>query len=197
MQENGDLSYSIQDEALKAAEAIRMGKVILYPTDTIWGLGCDIFNENAVKRIYEIKERPLNKPFILLVSNLEMLKRYVFIHPRVETLLVYHQKPLTLIYPKVEHLPDYLCGEDGSIAIRLTHDSFCQYLINKIDKPIISTSANLGGQPFPQNFSDVSSEIKEMVDYTVELNIVKSDEEAQPSIIATFNHKGELNFIRT
>ena len=197
MQEKVELSDSIHEEGLKAAEAIRMGKVILYPTDTIWGLGCDIFNHNAVKRIFEIKARPENKPFILLVSSLQMLKRYVYIHPRVETLLAYHQKPLTLIYPKVRNLPEYLLAEDGSIAIRLGHDPFCKFLIDKIDKPIISTSANIGGEPFPKSFNEISPTVKEMVDHTVQLNIEKAEEEAQPSIIATFNHKGELDFLRT
>jgi L-threonylcarbamoyladenylate synthase len=196
MQENSELSYTLQQEVEKAASIIRRGRVILYPTDTIWGLGCDIYNESAVKRIYEIKERPSDKPFILLVSSIEMLKRYIVdIHPRVETLLTHHVQPLTIIYEANEELPPYLVAPDGTVAIRVTHDPFCKALIHLIDQPIISTSANVSNEDFPTSFDMISPQILEMTDDIIHINM-PTDGERAPSVIASFNHKGELEILR-
>jgi len=171
------------------------GGIILYPTDTIWGIGCDAFELEAVEKIYKIKNRPREMPFVLLVSSIVMLKRYVNIHPRLETLLVYHKKPLTLIYDEVYGLPESILSEDGTIGIRVTHDPFCQDVINRLDAPIVSTSANVSGEKFPKFYDEVSSEIIDLMDYSVKYR--RDDrEEKIPSVIAEFNKKGELIFIR-
>ena len=198
MQENGHLSSIIQDEVERAALALRKGYVILYPTDTVWGLGCDLFNESAVKRIFEIKQRSEDKPLVLLVSDIEMLKRFIDrIHPRIETLLSHHVQPLTLIYKASEALPGYLTSPEGTVAIRVTHDEFCQKLIGKIRQPLISTSANCSGKPHPGSYSEIDSRIIEMTDEIINRELESEIAPHAPSVIATINHKGELDFIRT
>jgi len=113
MIQNDQLSLVMRQEIDKAVQALRRGLVILYPTDTIWGLGCDITNKSAVERVFEIKERPTNKPLIILVDSVSMLKQCIgSIHPRIETLLVVHDQPLTIIYPANEALPSYLTSEE-------------------------------------------------------------------------------------
>ncbi len=171
------------------------GKIILYPTDTIWGLGCDINCLEAIYRIYDIKKRPLNKPFIILVSGLDMLKKYVMeIHPRVETLLLYHKRPLTIIYKKARNVPDILT-KNGSIAIRIVKDPVIAGLIHEYGSPIVSTSANIADDPSPTNFKSISDKIKKSVDYIFKYK--QNDlEDAPPSVIASYNKNGSLKFIR-
>lgn len=178
-------------------DAFRNGKVILFPTDTIWGLGCSIHNLDAVHRIYTIKKRELSKPFPILVDSIEMLKEYTNnIHPRVETLLTHHTYPLTLIYPEAKDIDPPVADVSGSIAIRIVQDSFCAELIRKIGAPIVATSANLSGESFPRNFSEISEDIKSEVDLVV---AYRQDEKkhGEPSIIAKYDHQGNLNFLRT
>jgi len=157
----------IIDEAL---EVVQKGGIILYPTDTIWGLGCDPFDQTAVDKILKLKNREPEKAFILLVSSVDMLKKYVLrLHPRIETLLSYHKRPLTIVYDNPVNLPESIIAKDGTIGIRVTTDSFCRHFIDKLGKPLVSTSANVSGQPFPPNFSAISTEIKEGVDHVVNL----------------------------
>ncbi|MBT8219561.1 MAG: threonylcarbamoyl-AMP synthase [Bacteroidia bacterium] len=181
----------------KAVDVINRGGILLYPTDTIWGLGCDPFNSKAIEKVLQLKKRDADKAFILLVDSIDMLKKYIDrLHPRVETLLFYNTRPLTIIYDNPVHLPEEIISSDGSIAIRVTTDPFCKHLIHHFGKPIISTSANVSGEPYPPNFSAISSEIISGVDYVV--NIRQTEEkEVQPSVIATVNSKGELEFIRS
>lgn len=187
------LDYFDELEAINGT--LTNGGIVLYPTDTIWGIGCDPFQLESVEKIYKIKNRARSLPFILLVSSIKMLKRYVYIHPRLETLLVYHKKPLTLIYTEVDGLPESILSEDGTIAIRVTLDPFCQDVIERLDTPIVSTSANVSGEPFPKCFDDVSADIIRNMDYIV--NYRKTEVmEAEPSVLAEFNHKGDLIFIR-
>lgn len=197
MQDYIELSATLQEEVVRTVAALKKGYVILYPTDTIWGLGCDPENAAAVKRVYEIKRRPESQPLVLLVDSIEMLKTFVYrIHPRVETLLMHHVQPLTIIYPHGQNLPPHLITEDGSIGIRVCKDPYCQAVIRHFGKPLISTSANISGDKSPTSFSTISNEVKEMSDYIVPLY---HDDlmEKEPSIIATYNHKGELEFIRS
>ncbi len=171
------------------------GKIILYPTDTIWGLGCDINFQEAIYRIYDIKKRPLDKPFIILVSDLDMLKKYVVdIHPRVETLLLYHKRPLTIIYKKAKNVPDILT-KNGSIAIRIVMEPILAKLIQEYGRPIVSTSANIANEPNPANFRSISDKIKKSVDYIFKYkqNDLKA---APPSVIASYNKNGRLKFLR-
>lgn len=180
----------------EVVEMVKRGQVILYPTDTIWGLGCDAKNEKAVLRIYKIKKRPLDQPMIILVDSIEMLKEYVSrIHPRVETLLSMHQQPLTVIYPHGNQLPEVVTGGKKTVGIRVVRDAFCQEIIRQLGGPIVSTSANVTGKPWPKGFGEISSEILKASDYVVRY---RRDEKAtgEPSVIATFNAKGVLNFIR-
>ena len=181
----------------ETAAILRQGKTILYPTDTIWGLGCDATNSSAVKRIFEIKQRSPEKAFILLVDSVKMLKQYVKdIHPRVETLLVHHKRPLTLIYKEAQNLPKISSSQDKSIGIRIANDEFCQNVIAKLGRPIISTSANKSEAPTPRYFNEISNSIKAEVDHIV--NYRQDDETPRlPSIIATFNKDGELVVIRS
>ena len=180
----------------EALEVVENGGVILYPTDTIWGLGCDPFDTDAVKKIFDLKNRDSEKAFILLVNSVDMLKQYVAkLHPRIETLLAYHTRPLSIIYDNPINLPESIIAKDGTIGIRVTQDSFCKHFIDRLGKPLVSTSANISGQPFPPNFSAISSEIIEGVDYVVALR-QNEDKEVQPSVVASINKQGELEFLR-
>ena len=172
------------------------GGTILYPTDTIWGLGCDATNPEAVGKIYELKHRQLDKPFVLLVSSLEMLKDYVeHVHPRVETLLLFHQRPLTIIYEKAKNLPSISHGSNGSVAIRVTLDPFCKELIEAFGKPLVSTSANISNEPFPNHFGEISSAVIVGVDHVVKYRTMDKNMN-QPSVIAKLGGNGELEFLR-
>jgi len=180
----------------QTAAILRSGKTILYPTDTIWGLGCDATNSYAVDRIYEIKQRSKDLPFVLLVDSIEMLKKYIKnLHPRVETLLVHHKRPLTLIYNNPVNLPAFVLAKDESVGIRIVMDDFCKSVIKKIGRPIVSTSANISTQAAPKFFREISQEIINAVDYTVPYR-QHEDKHANASIIATFNSEGELIIIR-
>jgi len=148
---------------------LRQGKVMLYPTDTIWGIGCDATNLSAVKYVYEIKQRDRNKPCILLLDSIEHLKKYVSnLHPRIENLLLHYQKPISIIYKANDLLHPDLLNHDGTIAIRIIHHPFCKSLIKDLGRPIISTSANMQGEPFPQSFAEVTENIKNGVDFIVD-----------------------------
>lgn len=144
------------------------GGVILYPTDTIWGLGCDATNSQAVKRIYDIKKRPTNNPFIVLVHSEAMLLKFVEDIPEIAFELIENtQQPLTLIFPKAKNVSPNVCGKDGSIAIRVVNEPFCKALISTFKKPIVSTSANISGEIPPSIFSEIQQAIKQSVDYIV------------------------------
>ncbi len=196
MHETQELSLIIQEEARKAVLSIKKGRVLLYPSDTLWGLGCDITNKSAVARIYEIKQRDPNKPFILLVDSIEMLKRYIsMIHPRVETLLMHHVQPLTIIYKANDVLPDHLLPDSETVAIRVTHDPYCQAIISQLDQPLISTSANTASFPTPLLYEEIEERILEMVDDIADQRLYAKATK-QASVIAVFNKKGELDFLR-
>ena len=170
--------------------------LILYPTDTIWGIGCDATNEDAVQRIFDLKKRPYDKPFVLLVNSIEMLKNYVeHVHPRIETLLMHHLQPLTMIYDQAKNLPPISYDLSGSVAIRVVQDSFCKELIGQFGKPLIASSANISDKPFPANFGGISSDVITGVDYVVKWK--QSEKKlSQPSVIAKFSEKEELIFLR-
>ncbi|MBK9722066.1 MAG: threonylcarbamoyl-AMP synthase [Saprospiraceae bacterium] len=186
----------IPEDLQNAIRFLKEGKVILYPTDTIWGIGCSAQFPMAVHRIFEIKQRPPEKSLILLVDSIQMLKKYVQnIHPRVETLMSYHNRPLTIIYPNAKNLDPAILSKDGSIAIRLCLDPFCQALIQGIDAPLISTSANISQFPTPANFKDIQNEIIIAVDYVVK-HRQSALEPGEPSMIITYDTEGELIFIR-
>ncbi len=180
----------------ETVQALEQGKTILFPTDTIWGLGCDATNEAAVSKIYQIKNRPTSNPLIILVSDLEMLKKYVTeVHPRIETLLAYHIRPLTVVYEQNIGIAPNVTANNPSVAIRLVKDAFCKALIQQFGKPIVATSANVSDKPFPENFGEISSTILEGVDYVVAYRQMEKSLNL-PSVIVKMGDTEELIFLR-
>ena len=185
----------MKDKINKAKEVVLNGGVILYPTDTIWGIGCSPMIESAVKKIFKIKRRSNNKFLISLVSNIEMLERYVKNIPEYVLKYLYDESPTTIIYPKVKGLNHILYGKNESIAIRLVKDNFCKALIDEINIPLISTSANISGNPFPKEFKEIDKRIINQVDYVVNLsdsNLINS----KPSRIIKVSLNGQIELIR-
>ena len=175
---------------------LRSGGTILFPSDTIWGIGCDATNNVAVDKILKLKNRTKDQGLVSLVSSVEMLKKYVVhVHPRIETLLLYHTRPVTVVYNESHHIASHALSKNGSVAIRVVQDAFCRELIEQFGKPIIATSANIHGTPFPKNFKSVSSEIIEGVDWVVKFKH-ESNDLSEPSVIVRLNDNEELDFIR-
>ena len=156
------------EDIKKACEVMAAGGIILYPTDTIWGIGCDATNEKAVQRVYELKRRADNKAMLVLMDSEAKLDRYVSDVPDIAwDLISVSDKPLTIIYSSAKNLATNLLGADGSVGIRITNEEFSKKLCERFRKPLVSTSANVSGEPSPANFSEVSEVIKEGVDYIV------------------------------
>lgn len=172
------------------------GGTILYPTDTIWGIGCDATNIRAIEKVYQIKKRPKNNPFIILVSSVAMLLKYADDVPEmIFDFLENVKEPTTIIYPKSKNLPEEVCNIDGSIAIRVCNEPFCKSLISTFRKPIVSTSANISNEPSPKNFKEISNYIKNQVDYIVKYR--QNDiTEAKPSAIYKLIDNNRLEKIR-
>ncbi|MCI5560951.1 MAG: L-threonylcarbamoyladenylate synthase [Phocaeicola sp.] len=187
---------NIKDEVKRACEVLATGGVILYPTDTIWGIGCDATNEKAVQRVYEIKKRMDSKALLVLVDHDLKLSYYLQEVPAVAyDLIDYSTKPLTIIYDKARNLAPNLLAEDGSVGIRITQETFSKELCFRFRKAIVSTSANISGTPSPTCFADISPEIKEAVDYIVDY---RQNEKAgaKPSSIIKLGIGGEVKIIR-
>ncbi|MDD2961757.1 MAG: L-threonylcarbamoyladenylate synthase [Muribaculaceae bacterium] len=186
----------MEEDIDKAVETLRNGGVILYPTDTIWGLGCDATNEEAVKRIYSIKQRADNKAMLVLVDSLDKIDRYVKEVPEIAySLIELSEKPITIIYDNAYYLAKNLMGEDNSVGIRVTEEQFSKELCRKFKKPIVSTSANISGQPSAPLFEQISEDIKNSVDYIVKY---RQDDKAihQPSSIIKLSLSGEIKILR-
>ncbi|CAM1362660.1 L-threonylcarbamoyladenylate synthase [Tenacibaculum sediminilitoris] len=158
---------------------LRQGNTILYPTDTVWGLGCDATNEEAVKKIYKIKNRKESKSLIILVDSIEMLQNHVGNIPeKALKILKETKKPTTIIYNNPIRLAPNTIASDNTIAIRIPQDEFCIQLIKEFGKPIVSTSANVSGEPTPKSFSEISQAILKNVDYVVNLHQEKVAEKS-------------------
>lgn len=186
----------MQDEIKKAVEVMRKGGVILYPTDTVWGIGCDATNEEAVKRVYEIKKRDDSKALICLVDSENRLNKYVRQVADVTwNLIELATKPLTVIFDGARGLAPNLLAEDGSVGIRVTREEFSKELCFRFQKPIVSTSANISGEPTARTFDEISDEIKNAVDYVVRYN-QRCKEKHQPSSIVKMKENGEFIIIR-
>lgn len=152
----------------KAVEILKKGGVILYPTDTIWGLGCDATNAKAIKKIYELKQRSASKSMIVLVEDEIRLRNHVgYVPETMYDLLESVNKPLSVIYPDAKNIAEEVIADNGSIAIRVTSHPFCQAMIKLLGGPIVSTSANISGAPNPTTYQDISQQIKEGVDYII------------------------------
>ena len=175
---------------------MQAGGIILYPTDTIWGIGCDATNEEAVRRVYELKRRIDNKAVLVLTDSSAKLNMYVSEVPDIAwDLIEVTDTPLTIIYSQAKNLASNLLGEDGSIGIRVTNEEFSRKLCERFRKPIVSTSANISGEPSPANFQEISEEIKKGVDYIV--NYRQEDmSKAKPSHIIKLGNGGIFQIIR-
>ncbi len=168
----------MNEDIKRAIEVMQQGGVILYPTDTIWGIGCDATNEEAVKRVYEIKKRSDSKAMLVLVDSEAKVESYVKDVPLVAwDLMDLSTKPLTVIFDGARNLAPNLLAEDGSVGIRITKEEFSRQLCMRFKKAIVSTSANISGQPSPANFSEISDEVKQAVDYIVQY---RQNEKSRP-----------------
>lgn len=186
----------MQENLKKAVEVLRAGGIILYPTDTIWGLGCDASNESAVKRIYEIKQREETKSMLVLIDSTAKLQAYVKEIPEIAwDLIELTTKPLTIIYPEAKNLAKNLVAEDGTIGIRVTNEWFSKKLCEMFRAPIVSTSANISGEKPPTSFGEISQEIINAVDYVVEY---RQDDvmPTQPSSIVKLGLGNVIEIIR-
>lgn len=162
------MKQNFVNEISHIVELLKSGKIIIYPTDTIWGIGCDATVGASVAKIYEIKKRADHKSLIILVSDIEMLKDYVEEIPPLAIKLMNETKiPLTIIFQNAKNLAKNAIASDGSIAIRIPNDEFCKTLISSFGKPIISTSANFSGQKPPANFSEIDKNLLKKADYVV------------------------------
>lgn len=180
------------DNALKV---LRQKQIILYPTDTIWGIGCDATNEDAVSRIFKIKERDNSRSLVILVDNMVMLRKYVEEVPeKVRSLLANRTKPTTVIYNNPKKLAKNVIANDNTVAIRIVKDDFCKSLIKKFDRPIVSTSANISGEPTPKTFSEISKPILLSVDYIV--NLAKREVNLKSSTIIKIMKDNTIKVIR-
>jgi L-threonylcarbamoyladenylate synthase len=185
------------DEDIKQAlKVLSDGGCILYPTDTVWGIGCDATNPLAVEKIYRIKQRADAKAMLILLDSENRLQQYIREVPEVAWQLIeVTDKPLTIIYPGAKNLAANLLAENGSIGIRVVHDLFCQKLIGRFKKPIVSTSANISGQKSPACYQEIAEEIRQEVDYIVNW---RQDENkpAQPSSIIEIGLGGQFKILR-
>lgn len=186
----------LKDEIKKACEVMQKGGVILYPTDTVWGIGCDATNEEAVRRVYEIKRRADSKAMLVLVDSQAKVDYYVEDVPAVAwDLIDLATRPLTIIYDGARHLAPNLLAEDGSVGIRVTSEPFSKELCFRFRKAIVSTSANISGEPSAGVFSEISEEIKQAVDYVVDYRREETGHPA-PSSIIKLGKGGEVKVIR-
>ena len=186
----------MHEDIKEACKILRSGGVILYPTDTVWGLGCDATDGDAVKKIYEIKQRTDSKAMLALVDDASKIRLYTKEMPDIAwDLIEMSEKPLTIIYSDACNLAPELLAEDGSIGIRVTKEAFSKKLCEMFRKPIVSTSANISGMPTPANFSEISPEIKQVVDYIVSY---RQDEQSKPkpSSIIKLDVDGSIKIIR-
>lgn len=185
-----------QEDIKQCLEVLRKGGIILYPTDTIWGIGCDATNSNAVKRIYALKQREDQKSMLVLLENPNLIVSYIDEMPEVAwELIEFSEKPTTIIYDKAKNLPSNLVADDRSIGIRITREAFTCELIKRFRKPVVSTSANISGHNSPTIFKEISEEIITNVDYVVKY---RQDDttKSKPSTIIKLGSSGLFKIIR-
>ncbi len=186
----------MHEDIKKAVEILRSGGVILYPTDTIWGLGCDATNKDAVEKIYKIKQRNDSKSMLVLIDNPSKLNSYIDVVPELAwDLIDLADKPLTIIYPNAKNLASNIIASDGTVGIRVTNEEFSKSLCQRFRMPIVSTSANISGDTPPAIFSDIDEKIKKEVDYIVDFRKEETSSPA-PSGIIKLGVDGEITVIR-
>lgn len=180
----------------EAVEILRQGGIILYPTDTVWGLGCDATNSEAVEKIYALKKRSDSKSLITLVSDADMIGKYVKVIPEIAVNLIeVNDKPMTIIYPGAMGLAGNVIAEDGSVGIRIPQHDFCKQLIRRFRKPIVSTSANISGESAPSFYEDIPIEIIEAADWVAD-PVLQEGSTGEPSQIIKVGLSGEIQIIR-
>ena len=185
-----------EEDIKRAVETMRTGGVILYPTDTVWGIGCDATNADAVAKVYVIKRRQDSKAMICLVDSDVRLQRYVRNAPEVAwDVMELATKPTTVIFDNAVNLAPNLTAEDGSVAIRITREEFSKELCYRFQKPVVSTSANISGEPAAQNYRDISEEIINAVDYVC-FSRRQEKNPHTPSSIIKIKNDGEVEIIR-
>ena len=185
----------MENEINNALKVLKQGGTILYPTDTVWGIGCDATNYEAVEKIYNLKRRKESKSMICIVSNFKMLNQYIEDVPEVAyDIIKYAIKPTTIIYDRPLHVAENLIARDNTLAIRVIREGFCNSLLRKFKKPIVSTSANISDQPTPKSFKEISEEILKGVDYVVNLHDKKKA--GKPSSIIKLSNDGIVKVIR-
>ncbi len=186
----------MEEDIKKCLEVLKQGGVILYPTDTIWGIGCDATNEAAVKKVYEIKKRADNKAMLVLLDSVAHLDHYVVDVPEMAyELLDVAVKPLTIIYDGAYNIAKNLLGEDDSVGIRVSHEKFSQTLCARFQRPIVSTSANISGKAAPKIFKEIEDEIKSGVDYVVKYRQDDTNGQTSSNIIK-LSSDGTFKIIR-
>jgi len=186
----------MQQEIEKSLEVLKKGGVILYPTDTIWGIGCDAGNQRAVDKVYKLKRRIEGKSLLILVDSIDMIADYVEdINPLISELVKNYDRPLTVIYPGAKNVAKGVAADDKTIGIRVVRDRFCKALIKQFGKSIVSTSANLSGDPAPIHFNQISDALKQGADYVVDLyhNRVRT---MKPSRIIRVKENGDFEIVR-
>jgi len=182
-------------EINRAKEVLENQKVLLYPTDTVWGIGCDATSEEAVVKIFEIKQRSESKSLIILVDGIEMLERYITNIPsKVFGLSQNVEKPTTIIYNNPQGLAKNVIAKDNTVAIRIVQSDFCKQLITNFGKPIVSTSANVSGQPTPKSYKEIDTVILDSVDYVV--NLHREELNDKSSTILRIDDNGEIIVLR-
>ena len=190
------MSTMIDAVVAEAFEVLRRGGVILYPTDTVWGIGCDATNEAAVARVFEIKRRSEAKSLVLLACDLDMVAKHIKEIPNIAIDLVeVNDAPMTIIYPGAQYLAPNVVAEDGSVGIRIPRNESCVKLVRKLRRPLVSTSANISGEPTPSCFAEISPEIVEAVDYVVPASLER-ESTGRASQIIKLGLRGEVEIIR-
>ncbi|MEZ4793283.1 MAG: L-threonylcarbamoyladenylate synthase [Gelidibacter sp.] len=185
----------MQNEILKSCQTLKQGGLLLYPTDTVWGIGCDAANAEAVSKIFKLKQREDSKALICLVADDRMLKKYIKKIPEVAyDILDVSEEPITIIYDGPQNLASNLIASDNTIAIRIPYDEFCFQLLRRFNGAIVSTSANISGFPTPKSFKEISPDILKGVDYVVNLHREKTN--TKPSSIIKLGNDGKVKIIR-
>ncbi|PLX12396.1 MAG: threonylcarbamoyl-AMP synthase [Marinilabiliales bacterium] len=186
----------MKEEINRALEILINGGIILMPTDSIWGLACDATNQEAIEKIYAIKKKTDHKAMLILLSNANRLYQYIKDIPDIAWELIDNSvKPLTIIYPNAKNLPESIMGTDKSIGIRIVDEPFCNQLLERFKKPIVSTSANISGVNFPPTFAHISDQIKKQADYIVDYKQNITDE-GKPSEIIKLEKDGSIKILR-
>jgi L-threonylcarbamoyladenylate synthase len=190
------METGFETDVENALTVLQRGGVILYPTDTIWGLGCDATNEAAIQKVYAIKAREDTKSLIILLADMRDLLHYTAApDPAVFDYIEQAQRPTTIIFENAINLPEKVIATNGSIAIRIVQDPFCRHLIKRLRKPVVSTSANRSGGPSPHHFGAIPEVIKSSVDYVVQWR-QEDRTPAQPSQIIKWNRDGTTTVLR-